>query len=183
MRQLSAAASREAISGLYGRVNAGIMVAVVLCCILQWSAGRTIATQKIFDSRHTELGQNFNLFTTALESEVTRECASGTIRRIYFDDLDVGLVYIVNALKDPSCKPVREMPITPLDPAQLAQCSATIIKEKNLNWWTPGLLRAELGPVAPLVSSTRKWSSPDGNFGFEVYRKKGCTKLAAGQSR
>ena len=177
-------ASHDTISTLYGPIKGGLIVAVVLCTVFQWTAGRKIATQKIFDSRHAELAQNFDLFTTVLKAEVIRECASGNIRRIYFDDLDVGLVYIVNAtVKDPNCQPIRELPITPLTPAQLVQCPVTIIKETDLSWWTPGLTRGSLGQAAPFVSSIRKWSSPDGNFAFEVYRKQGCPDLAEGKSQ
>jgi hypothetical protein len=181
MKRASSVAPDDPIPARYAPVKAGLIVAVVLCSILQWTAGRRIATQKIFDSRHAETAQNFHLFTAALQAEVMRECASGSIRRVYFDELDVGIAYIVNAaVKDPNCQPVRELPITKVDPGEMVQCTATVIKETDPSWWTPGLTHPALGAIAPLVSPIERWSSPDGNFAFEAYRKNGCPGLGQG---
>jgi hypothetical protein len=149
--------------------------AVCLYSALQWTAGNTIGNSKIFDPKHAEYLENFALFKAALRNELFRECSAEGIHRINFDHLDMGLPFIVNDVtQNPTCLPMRETPVTPFNTLEMTQCSATIVKEAHVSWWIPGIVKAALGPIENSVSKEKSWSSPDGAFGFTVYRKTGC---------
>jgi hypothetical protein len=164
-------------------LKTGLILAVLVCIPVEWAGEHKIYTQKIFNPQHSELTENFKIFTAALGSEVLRECASGQIRRVYFDDLDVAFPYILNTADGNSeCQPVRELPITLISPEEAAQCSATIVQEAHLGWWGPGVLLTKLVPAAAPVSLIKRWRSPDGNFGFDVYRRTGCPPLTGSKS-
>jgi hypothetical protein len=53
-------------------------------------------------------------------------------------------------------------------------CSAVIILEKHISWWLPGVMEADLGDAAPQVELVKTWNADDGNYGFDVYRGRGC---------
>jgi hypothetical protein len=147
--------------------------------IVQWTVGRRFLTSGIFDQRRTTLLHSFGQFRSALQAEVLRQCASGNIRHIYFDDLEVGLPYIINAtLSTPSCQLVRTTPVTPLATNDRVSCSAVIIMEKHLSWWLPGVMESDLGEAAPRVTLLKTWNSDDGSYGFDVFRGRGCGDIA-----
>jgi hypothetical protein len=152
--------------------------------IVQWTVGRHFLTSSIFDHRHETLSHSFGEFRSALQSEVLRQCATGRIRHIYFDDLEVGLPYIVNStLDNPSCQLARTTPVTPLDPDARASCSAITIMEKHLSWWVPGIVQSDLGAATPRVTLIRKWETEDGSYGFDVYRGRACGEMAGDVSK
>jgi hypothetical protein len=143
--------------------------------VVQWTIGRHLLTSSLFDHRRSALLYSFGQFRTALQSEVLRQCASGRVQRIYFDDLSVGLPYIVNAThNNPSCQLVRTTPVTPVATGDRVSCSATIILEKHISWWLPGVMEADLGDSASRVALVKTWLADDGNYGFDVYRGRGC---------
>ena len=158
----------------------GCLIAMVcLYAVVQWTVGRRILTSSVFDHRHTVLVHSFEQFRSALQSEVLQQCASGKIRHIYFDDLEVGVPYVVNAtLSNPSCELVRSTPVTPLATRDRVSCSAVTIVERHLSWWLPGVMHADLGAAAPGVSLMNKWNSDDGNYGFDVYQGHVCGDMA-----
>ncbi|MBB6146288.1 hypothetical protein HNQ77_004260 [Silvibacterium bohemicum] len=171
------AATHGAIGYRRGRIKSYSAALIVAFILAQWTAGRRIGASTIFDGQHVQVAHSIMLFQTALETELSGDCSSGVIRKIYFDDLDVALPYIVNAgFWNTRCQPVRPTPVTPLNVDETAQCSSLIVKEQHLSSWLPGVVGAELGPVATRVSILRRWSSPDRKFGFTVYRKRGCSE-------
>lgn len=155
-----------------------IICTVCLLGVVQWTVGRRFLTSSIFDTRHDTLSHNFVQFRSALQTEVLRQCASGRIRHIYFDDLEVGLPYIVNsALGNPSCQLVRTTPVTPLPSDARSSCSSVTIMEKHISWWVPGVVQSDLGASASQVSLISKWESEDGSYGFDVYRGHACGNM------
>ena len=163
---------------LYEAMRPTLVVAALLMAAVSWLFGRSIGASKIFDVRHKALILEYNAFETALGTEVEGLCSTGSVRRIYFDTLDVGLTGILDATgRNVRCRVVRETPVTPLAVDSLAQCSAIIIKESHLSWVYEGVVQAELGPVATEVSRIARWRSAAGNFGFDVYRKSDCDPL------
>ena len=170
-----ATAIHGAIGYRRGRFKIYSVPLIVAFILAQWTAGRRIGASTIFDGQHAQVVHSIMLFQTALETELSRDCSSGNIRKVYFDDLDVALPYIVNAgFWNTRCQPVRPTPVTPLNVDEMAQCSSLIVKEQHLSSWLPGVAGAELGPVATRVSMLRRWTSPDRKFGFAVYRKRDC---------
>lgn len=156
-------------------LKAGLIATVCAFAAVQWTVGRHLLTSSVFDHRRGALLYSFGQFRTALQSEVLRQCASGPIQRIYFDDLAVGLPYIVNATaNNPSCQVVRTTPVTPVAIDDRVSCSAVIILEKHLSWWLPGTMEADLGDAASRVVRVKTWSADDGNYGFDVFRRRGC---------
>jgi hypothetical protein len=163
---------------LYEAMRPTLVVAALLIAAVSWFFGRSIGETKIFDVRHNALMLEYHAFETALGTEVEALCSTGSVRRIYFDTLDVGLTGILDATgRNVRCRVVRETPVTPLAVDSLAQCSAIIMKESHLSVVYKGVVRAELGPVAPQVSQIAQWRSAAGNFGFDVYRKSDCDPL------
>jgi hypothetical protein len=173
------------ISSLLRQTMRGALISMVCVVgIAQWTVGRRFLTSSIFDQRHETLSHSFGAFRSALQSEVLLQCASGQIRHIYFDDLEVGLPYIVNStLGNPSCKLARTTPVTPLDPDARASCSAVNIMEKHISWWVPGVVQSDLGSATPRLALLRKWQTADGSYGFDVYRGRACRDLAEDNSK
>lgn len=173
------------ISSLLRQTMRGALIGVACAIgIVQWTVGRHFLTSSIFDQRRETLSHSFGEFRSALQSEVLRQCATGQIRHIYFDDLEVGLPYIVNStLGTPSCQLARTTPVTPLDPDARASCSAVTIMEKHISWWVPGIVQSDLGAAAPRVTLLRKWEVEDGSYGFDVYRGRACKDMAGDASK
>jgi hypothetical protein len=165
---------------LFCQTMSGCLIAMAcVLCIVQWTVGRRFLTSSVFDPRRATILHNFGQFRAALQSEVLRQCASGNIRHIYFDDLEVGVPYIVNAtVGNPSCQLVRTTPVTPLAPNDRGSCSAITILEKHLSWWLPGVMQADLGASATQVTLLRDWNSDDRSYGFDVYRGRVCGDAA-----
>jgi hypothetical protein len=161
-----------------------LITTVCIFGILQWTVGRRVVTQSIFDHRHDAILHSFEEFRAALQAEVLRQCASSNIRHIYFDDLDVGLPYVVNAaLANPSCQLIRSTPVTPIALKERARCSAITIRERHITAWASGIAQSDLGEAASMITLLREWTSGDGDFGFDVYRGRACADTPENPSR
>lgn len=162
----------------FGVLRLSLVAAAVVLAAASWLFGGSIGFCKIHDGRHQELTVEIGDFESALGAEVTALCATQSIRNVYFDHWDVALPGILNAVgKNPRCQVVRETPITPLTVDAIAQCSAVIVKEKHLAWNHAGVYQWELGSAASQVSRIAQWRSSEDQFGFDIYRKTGCSPL------
>jgi hypothetical protein len=148
----------------------------ILYCIVQWTAARTMAGNTIFSPHRTADRGDIATLITTLQTEITRECTTGHIQQVLFDDNDVFLPYILPAMDTSptaECHPIRETNITPFTQTAFP-CGTLGVRE-----FTPSMRVND--PILALRprypgdwTETYRWISPQNTFGFSLSRPTAC---------
>jgi hypothetical protein len=144
---------------------------MIIYAFVEWRFARTINGSSIFNSERKPQIREFNNFANALSAELSDKCRSGEIDTVLFDDDDVVLPYVVNAVVNlKACQFVRETAVTRFRPYDLNRCSAILIAEQHL----PRPLAVPSAPQSRGLVKMYEWTSDKQSFSFSVYRKPGC---------
>jgi hypothetical protein len=155
------------------RLATAIFAAIaVLYCIAQWTGARTIAGNTIFSSHRAADRRDIGTLITTLQTEIIRECATGQVHQILFDDNDAFLPYILPALSSSSCHPIRETNVTPFTQSTFT-CDTLGVRE-----FTPPMRNGPTLALRPRYpgawTETYRWFSPRNTFGFSLSRPTAC---------
>jgi hypothetical protein len=140
---------------------------------VQWLGASTMGKCRIFSSSATADRANFATMVNQFSTAAGRDCASGSPRKILFEDEDVITPYLVgvdSALG--RCEVVRLTPVTPLTEAEAEDCGNLLVTEiappgprmfRYANPRNPNFARHQWAEMD-------RWASGDERYGFIIYR-------------
>jgi hypothetical protein len=140
---------------------------------MQWLGASSMGGCRIFSPTRKTDRADFAMLVNRLSAAARTDCASGPGRKLMFEDADVVTPYLAEVAGPlRQCELVRITPVTLFTQAELEECGNLFVagfSPPQPPYLEQGFRTDPIVPAYPWPVLDR-WVSPDGRYGFTVYR-------------